>query len=87
MERALAEAASEIDWELGYTAEAPAADPPPALVVGVNLDRAVEHYGQSYAPFGVMPFGGETTPIVTARNSWYRHALKLLPLKQHEGVA
>jgi hypothetical protein len=87
LQRALDEAAQEIDWELGYTPELPAPDPVPPLVAGVNLDRAVEHWRQQYSPFGVMPFGGETTPVVTARNSWNRHALKLQPLKVHAGIA
>ena len=87
MQRALDEAAEEIDWELEYSAEAPAPDPPPPLVIGVNLDRAVEHWRQSYSPFGVIGIGGESEPVVTARNSWYRHHLKLRPLKQREGIA
>src|SRR6185436_16285445 len=87
MQRALDEAAEEIDWELGYTTETPAPDPPPALVVGVNLNRAVEHWRQSYSPFGVIGVGSESEPIVTARNSWYRHARTLAPLKTSFGVA
>jgi hypothetical protein len=87
MQRALDAAAEEIDWELGYTADTPAPEPPPPLVVSVNLDRAVEHWRQSYSPFGVIGTGSETEPIVTARNSWYRHHLKLAPLKTSQGVA
>ncbi len=87
MQRALDEAAEEIDWELGYTTASPAPVPPPPLVVGVNLDRAVEHWRQSYSPFGVIGVGSENEPIVTARNSWYRHRLKLKPLKVSEGIA
>ncbi len=87
MERVLEAAASEIDWELGYTTASPAPVPPPPLVVGVNLDRAVEHWRQSYSPFGVIGVGSENEPIVTARNSWYRHRLKLKPLKVSEGIA
>lgn len=87
MQRALDEAAAEIDWELGYSPDTPAPDPPPALVVGVNLDRAVEHWRQSYSPFGVIGVGAESEPIVTARNSWHRHHLKLAPLRTRQGVA
>jgi hypothetical protein len=87
MQRALDEAAEEIDWELGYTTDNPAPSPPPALVVGVNLDRAVEHWRQSYSPFGVIGVGAESEPIVTARDSWYRHARKLAPLKVSYGIA
>ena len=87
MQRALDEAAEEINWELGYTPTAPAPTPPPPLVVGVNLDRAVEHWRQSYSPFGVIGIGAESEPIMTARNSWYRHHLKLQPLKHSQGIA
>ena len=87
MERCLEAAATEIDWELGYTLADPAPEPPPALVVEVNLERAVEHWRQSYSPFGVVAVGAESEPIVAARNSWYRHRLKLKPLKVHEGIA
>ncbi len=87
MQRALDAAAEEIDWELGYTADTPAPDPPPQLVVSVNLDRAVEHWRQSYSPFGVIGIGSDTEPVVTARNSWYRHHLKLAPLRHTQGVA
>ena len=87
LQRALDEAAEEIDWELGYSADNPAPVPPPQLVVGVNLDRAVEHWQQQFSPFGVMPMGNAFEPIVTARNPWYRHARKLAPLRQHRGIA
>ena len=87
MERVLEAAATEIDWELGYTETDPAPDPPPDLVVEVNLERAVEHWRQSSSPFGVIGIGAESEPVVTARNSWYRHKLKLRPLKVHQGIA
>ena len=87
MQRVLDAAAAEIDWELGFTEESPASVPPPPLVVEVNLERAVEHWRQSYSPFGVIGIGAESEPIVTARNSWYRHHLKLAPLKVHQGIA
>ena len=87
MERVLEAAAVEIDWELGYTSLVPAPDPPPPLVVEVNLERAVEHWRQSSSPFGVIGIGAESEPVVTARNSWYRHHLKLAPLKVSQGVA
>ena len=87
MERVLEAATTEIDWELGYTTTDPAPDPPPDLVVEVNLERAVEHWRQSSSPFGVIGIGAESEPVVTARNSWYRHKLKLRPLKVHQGIA
>ena len=54
--------------------------------VSVNLDRAVEHWRQGQSPFGVLGIGVETA-IVTARDTWYRHARRLASLKVHEGVA
>jgi hypothetical protein len=86
MQRVLDEAVAEIDWELGYTSTTPAPSPVPALVHGVNLERAVEHWRQERSPFGVIAVGGENEPIITARNSWYRHALKLAPLKKAWGI-
>lgn len=87
MTRCLEAAASEIDWDLGYTTAAPAPDPTPPLVEEVALERAVEHWRQSFSPFGVIGLGAESEPIVTARNSWYRHHLKLAPLRVHVGIA
>jgi hypothetical protein len=87
MQRTLDAAAEEIDWELEYSPEFPAPDPPPALVVEVNLERAVEHWRQTQSPFGVIGVGGEGIPVVAARDSWYRHARKLAPLKQQWGIA
>lgn len=82
-QRVLDTAALEIDSELGLTA--PYADPP-ALVVEVNLERAVEHWSQQESPFGIIGLG-EATQIYTARDSWDRHALKLAPLKMSWGCA
>ena len=88
MERCLDEAAAEIDWELGYDPVTnPAPDPPPPLVVGVNLDRAVEHWRQSFSAFGSLPVGQEAVPVFMGLDTWQRHHLKLLPLKVHEGIA
>jgi hypothetical protein len=87
MQRCLDAAAEEIDWELGYTAESPAPSPPPPLVEAVNIDRAVEHWRSSFSPFGVVGVAAESEPIVAARDTWYRHARKLAPLKTSYGVA
>ena len=88
MERCLEAAATEIDWELGYTAEAPAPDPPPP-----TRRRSQPRAGRrALAPvlgkgFGVVWPAADTEAIVSARNSWYRHRLKLRPLKVHQGIA
>ena len=81
-------AATEIDWELGiHPARTRRRRRRLHLVVEVNLERAVEHWRSTQSPFGVIGIGAESEPIVTARNSWYRHHLKLAPLRVHEGVA
>ncbi len=85
-QRALDAAAQEIDWELGYTVDAPAPDPPPPLVVEVQYDRAIELWKEPQSPFGIVPVGPDTVPLFAARDSWYRHHLKLLPLKASFGV-
>jgi len=89
MQQCLDAAAEEIDWELSGTASwtpPPVAPPYPALVVEVNLERAVEHWQQGQSPFGIVGMGGDVIPVVAARNSWYRHAIKLLPLKGQGNV-
>ena len=84
MNRVLAAAAEEIDWELGYTSANPAPTPPPDIVVDVNLKRAVELWRTD--PYGAIPAGPDTLPVFAARDTWYRHHLRLLPLKQSFGV-
>ena len=84
LERVLDAAATEINSYLGW--DLPVAPPFPALVVQVNLERAVEHWKQEQSPFGIIAMGGDTPPSYTSRNSWRRHANTLLPLKQEFGV-
>jgi hypothetical protein len=87
MQRALDEAAEEIDWELDYTATTPAPVPPPPIVVDVNLDRAVALWRLNWSPgFGAIPVGPDQIPVITARDGWYRHRLRLLPHKTSWGV-
>jgi hypothetical protein len=80
MERVLDAAAQEIDWDLGITPDNPA---PPAspILADVNLDRAVELWKANYAAFGVLPVGAEQAPIIAPRDTWYRHHLRLNPLR------
>jgi hypothetical protein len=78
--RVLDASATEIDAELALTE--PLTDPYPALVVEVNLERAVEHWKQEQSPFGIIVLGGESAPGYSSRNSWRRHAQSLLPLKE-----
>lgn len=82
--RVLNAASAEIDAELGR--DSPFADPP-AIVIEVCLERAVEHWQQLKSPFGVLGLGAEAGPTLVARDSWDRHAHKLAPLKEAWGLA
>jgi len=84
LQRVLETAAYEIDMELGRILPF---SPPPALVVEVNLERAVEHWQQMQSPFGVLGLGFESGPAFVSRDSWDRHAHKLAPLKETWGIA
>lgn len=84
MQRVLDAAAMEIDSELGTTYAGGTAGTP-ALVVAVNIDRAVEHWQQQESPFGVIGFG-DAVPTMTPRDTFDRHAHKLAPLKQTWGI-
>ena len=86
MQRVLDAAAEEIDWDLAYTADTPAPAPTPPIVVDVNLDRAVELWKFNYSPLGTIPVGPDSIPIVSPRDSWYRHHLRLNPLRSSFGV-
>lgn len=86
MERVLTSAALEIDAELGRGGSF--GTPYPSLVVQVNLERAVEHWQQQEAAFGIIGLGGaEGFSVRVARDSWDRHAHKLAPLKDEWGIA
>jgi len=88
--RVLKAAADEIDAEVGETDigenTTPYSNPPP-IAREVNIERAVEHWQQEQAPFGLVGLGTEFGPTFTARNSWERHAQKLAILKGEWGLA
>lgn len=87
--RVLKAAADEIDTEIGTADINGAATPysnPPALAREVNIERAVEHWKQMQAPFGIVGLGDDVAQY-TARDSWDRHAHKLQPLKGQWGIA
>jgi hypothetical protein len=50
----------------------------------VNLDRAAEHW--RLTPYGALNQGPELAPVLTARDSFYRHARKLASLQTSWGV-
>lgn len=84
----LTAAAGEIDSEIGLTVDS---DPLTeewqlALAAQVNLERAAEHWHQRAVMFGII--GLETEgPVRLARDTWDRHAHKLVPLKETWGLA
>lgn len=84
---ALDAAAYEINSECNGNGTIDFGTPYPALAVEVNLERAVEHWRQQASPFGIIGLGADTIPVATARDSWERHAQKLMPLKTAFGVA
>ncbi len=86
MERVLLSAAGEINSEIDLDDDTSLAGWQVALATEVNLERAVEHWQQAEAPFGILGVG-DTGATYIARDSWDRHALKLAPLKDQWGVA
>lgn len=88
LNRVLLAAAYEIDSELGRSSTAdPLNAAQLALVTEVNLERAVEHWQQLQSPFAVLGLGGDAGPITVARDTWDRHAHKLVPAKETWGIA
>lgn len=86
MTRVVEAAAEEIDWDLGYDTETPAPSPPSPIVVDVNLNRAEELWKFNYSTVGVIHLGPDSTPIVSPRDTWYRHHLRLNPLRVEFGI-
>lgn len=82
MQIALEAAYDEINSEIGTVYGTPY----PALVVQVNVERAVEHWQQSQSPFGILGLGSDI-PMRASTDSWDRHARKLAPLKVSWGIA
>ena len=86
-QRCLDASTQEID---AYLSRQTTPAPPPytgdqlALVTQVNLDRAAEHW--RLTPYGTLPQGPDMGVVITARNSWYRHAQNLASLKEDWGV-
>lgn len=83
MQRCLDAATFEVDSYVGHTDQY--LSPFPPLAVEVTLERAVEHWSQSFTPYGVFQASGQ--PILTARDTFIRHGHKLLPLKETFGLA
>lgn len=58
-----------------------------ALITEVNIERAIEHWKQQEAAFGILGLGADLVAVRTATDGWARHALKLQPVKQSWGLA
>lgn len=86
MERVLSAAAGEINSEIGRT-NSDLSGWEASLAEEVNLERAVEHWEQGGAPFGIVGLGAALGATHTATDSWNRHANKLAPLKTSWGLA
>lgn len=83
MQRCLDAATFEVDMCVDHDEQYPAPYPP--LAVEVTLERAVEHWSQSFTPYGVFQASGQ--PILTARDTFIRHGKKLTKLKERFGIA
>jgi hypothetical protein len=86
MERVLSAAAGEINSEIERT-NSDLSGWQLSLAAEVNLERAVEHWEQGGAPFGIIGLGVAMGGTHTATDSWNRHANKLVPLKDIWGIA
>lgn len=87
MDRVLETAAGEINAEIGLEEDSSLSGWQLQLCAEVNLERAVEHWRQMEAPFGIVGLGPELGSTFTAKDSWDRHAHKLAPLKETWGLA
>jgi hypothetical protein len=88
MARVLITATLEIDAEIDLADDVTLTSAQNALATEVNLERAVEHWQQQEASFGLLPMSGfEGGAVRIGRDSWDRHALKLAPLKNQWGFA
>lgn len=86
-QEALDAAAHEIDAHLGWLTTGPGALSvgQAALLAVVNIDRAAEHW--RLTPYGALNQGPELPAVLTARDSFNRHARKLASLETRWGVA
>jgi hypothetical protein len=87
MRRVLITASGEIDAEINLEATDELAGWQLHLAAEVCLERAVEHWRQQEAPFGLVGLEGIGGVERTARDTWERHANKLAPLKGQWGIA
>lgn len=55
------------------------------LATEVVYDRAREHWQQSQVSFGIWE--NAVGAVVIGRDTFARHAMKLLPLREHAGLA
>ena len=83
----LESAAGEIDYELDRLLDDPLPDPPPAIVVRTNVNRAVEWYKSADAAYGIVGFE-QVGLIYAPKDGFARHAVNLESgFKQQFGIA
>lgn len=86
-ERVLLAATGEINAEVDLVAGDTLEDWETSLIEEVCLERAVEHWRQQEAPFGLLGLGAESGVAFASKDSWGRHAEKLAPVKGQWGLA
>jgi hypothetical protein len=88
-ERVLATATWEIDRQIDAPDDDPITGAEVSLAQVVCLERAVEHWRQQEAAFGLIAvdaIGGSPAERI-ARDTWDRHAYTLAPLQRQWGIA
>lgn len=85
--RCLVVATGEIDADVGRPPENPLAGWELSLAAQVCLERGLEHWHQMRSAFGIVTLAEGTGQIWTPRDSWDRHAKKLMPLRASWAIA
>lgn len=86
LEACIDAASTEIDQFLDRPAASPLPIPPPALIVRVCVNRAVEWWKAADAAFGALGFDG-TGVLSAPRDGFARHGRDLIAFKSRFGVA
>lgn len=84
LDRVLLVASGEIAHEVG---DEPLDGFGQALATEVALERAAEHWAQLKAPFGFVGLSVDGSAFIAARDSFERHAYKLVRIKNDWGIA
>ena len=83
-EQALADCLEAAAWEIDhFMADVAITNPPPAIIVRTNINRAVEWFKAPATYNGGVGFV-DTGVMVAPTSGFERHAAALLPLKQSQ---